>query len=239
MEPTDVSTDPGASAEAESPTLPPFWKRALDTFFSPGVMAEAVATRPTWLVPLLVGGLLVALQTYLIPADVWEAAFRQNMLAQGRDMPEGFAMSGNVLRISSVIGGALAWFVMTFLLAGIVTLIFAFFLGDEGRYRQYLSVMAHAWLIPASLGLLLVPLRIAQGNPQLNLSLATFLYFLEPGYLKGVLTVLDLTQLWGWAVVAQGVHTIDRRRSFGSAFAVLFGIVLVIALVMGRFIPTT
>lgn len=233
MEPYPEATDP------EAPPLPPFWKRAVDTVFSPGVMAEAVAARPAWFMALLVGASLVALQTFLVPAEIWEAQFRQNMLNQQQQMPEGFAMSGDLLRISGTIGGVLVWFVFSFLMAGVVTLIFAFFLGDEGRYTQYLSVMAHAWLIPAIAGLMLVPLRIAQGNPQLTLNLATFFYFLEPGYWKGVLTFLDLSQLWAWAVIAQGVHAIDRRRSFGSALTILLVLLLLMALAFGRFMPTT
>ncbi|MEQ9397917.1 MAG: YIP1 family protein [Longimicrobiales bacterium] len=233
MEPHAEATDP------EAPPLPPLWKRAVDTVFSPGAMAEAVAARPAWFMALLVGASLVALQTFLVPAEIWEAQFRQNMLNQQQQMPEGFAMSGDMLRISGTIGGVLVWFVFSFLMAGVVTLIFAFFLGDEGRYTQYLSVMAHAWLIPAIAGLMLVPLRIAQGNPQLTLNLATFFYFLEPGYWKGVLTFLDLSQLWAWAVIAQGVHVIDRRRSFGSALTILLVLLLLMALAFGRFMPTT
>lgn len=225
-------------AEPEAPPLPPFWKRFVDVFFSPGVVTEAVAARPAWFLPLLVGAILVALQSVLIPAEIYDAMFREQMLAQGREMPEEFAMGGNVMRISGMIGGVLFWFLYTALMAGVVTVIFAFFLGDEGGYKQYLAQMSHAWLIPAVVGLLLVPLRIAQENPQANLSLANFFFFLEPGYLKGVLTAMDLSQLWAWAVVAQGAHAIDRRRSFGSAFTILFGLMVVLALIFGRFLMT-
>ncbi len=254
MEPVDrTSQDPsapldeGSSLTVDSSLAPedgdgiavPLWRRIVDTFFSPGRMAEAVAARPTWAMALLIGGVLIALQTALIPVEIWESAMRAQLLSQGRELPEGFAMSGNLLRLSGLIGGILAWFVVTFILSGLVTLIFAFILGDEGRYTQYLAAMAHAWMIPAVIGLCLVPLRIAQEDPQLNLSLANFFFFLEPGYLKGVLKFLDLSQLWAWAVLAQGAHAVDPRRSYGSALTVLLGIFLCMALIFGRFIPVT
>lgn len=225
-------------AEPQAPALPPFWKRFVDTFFSPGAMSEAVAARPAWVVPLVVGGALLALQTFLIPPEIWEASFRQQMLESGRQMPDGFSMSGNLMRISGLVGGVVFWFLYSFLMAGVVTLIFAFILGDEGRFVQYLAIMAHAWLVPATLGLFMVPLRIAQENPQLNLSLVNFFYFLDDGYLRGVLTFMDLSQLWAWAIVAWGASIIDRRRGFGGALAIVMGMMLVLALIFGRFIPT-
>ena len=89
--------------------------------------------------------------------------------------------TGDVL---GMIGGLVFWFVYAFLMAGILATIFAFVLGDEGRYVQYLAVMSHAWIIPAAIGLLLVPLRISEQNPQLTLNLGTFFYFLPEGYLE-------------------------------------------------------
>ena len=76
-----------------------------------------------------------------------------------------------VMRISAVVAGPIMYCVMAFLFAGVATLVFSFILGDEGRYRQYLAVMSHAMLIPSFIGLLLVPLRIAEQNPQLTLNL--------------------------------------------------------------------
>ncbi|HUP52914.1 MAG TPA: hypothetical protein VM198_10585 [Longimicrobiales bacterium] len=50
--------------------------------------------------------------------------------------------------------------------------------------------------------------------------------------------MMDLTQIWSTLVVALGVHAIDPRRSFGNAAAILLGILLTFALVVGRFLPT-
>ena len=102
---------------------------------------------------------------------------------------------------------------------------------------QYLSVLSHAWLIPALVGLALVPLRISQGDPQLTLNVGTFFFFLPEGYLLRFLSLLDLSQIWAFLVVAQGAHAIDSRRSFGSAAAVLLGFLACMALALAPFAP--
>lgn len=230
-EETGVQPDPRDGPEgAAAPTLPPLHTRIVQVFFSPGALGEALAKNPAWAAALVVGALLVLGQTLLIPADVWDAAFREALMAQGREMPEGFAAGGTFMRVSAVVFGALGYLIMTFLFAGVVTLIFAFIMGDEGRYRQYLAVLGHAWLIPALIGFLLLPLKIAQQNPQFTLNLSSFLFFLPEGYLTKVATMLDLSQVWAWLVVAQGAHAIDKRRSFGSAAAVLMILVVVLAM---------
>lgn len=228
-----------ATRPAEAPDVPHpgLAKRLMDAFVSPGRMAEALARNPTWAAALVVGAVLIIAQTLLIPADIWEAVFREAALQRGSDVPEGFAMGGTFMRLSAVIGGGIMWFVFAFLMAGITTLIFAFILGDEGRYRQYLAVLAHAWVIPATVGVLLVPLKIMSENPQLTLNLGSFFFFLPSGYFLKVLTALDLSQIWAWLILAQGAHAIDSRRSFRSAAMILLGLALVMAMIFAPLMP--
>jgi hypothetical protein len=233
-----------ASSVAESssadpmPTAPILPRRLLDTFFSPGKMVEAVAREPRWLGALLVSIVLVAISTALIPPEMFAEVQRRAALERGISPPPMSDDTLRLIRIFSVAGSALAIAVISFVMSGLYTLVFAFILGDEGTYRQYLAVMVHAAVIPALLSLGLVPLRIQTGDPQFTLSVASFLYFLEPGYVLNVFRLLDLTQLWSSAVVALGVHQIDRRRSFGSAFTVLLLFTLAVALIIARFLPT-
>ncbi|NJD18408.1 MAG: hypothetical protein FIA95_03895 [Gemmatimonadetes bacterium] len=217
--------------EKESgPRLRPFPARVLQTFFDPAGLTDALAQRPVWGAAVALGAVLVVGQTLLIPGEVWDAMMRETMLRQGRPLPEGFTMGGGLMRISTLVFGTLGYLLVTFLLAGIITVVFAFVMGDEGKYRQYLSVMGHAWLIPGLLGLLLLPLKISQQNPQLTLNLGTFLFFLEEGYLSRVAKMLDLAQAWSWLVVARGAHAIHPRRSFASATVVVMVVFLVTAM---------
>ena len=224
-----ASTGAGAT---DAPGRRPFPMRVVQAFFSPGDLVETLARHPAWIMAVILGAVLVIGQTLLIPADVWDAAFRETLLRQGREMPAGFAAGGTLMRVTTLTFGTLGYFLITFLFAGIVTLIFAFILGDEGMYRQYLAVTGHAWLIPALVGFLLLPLKISQGNPQLTLNLSSFLFFVPEGYLSRVATMLDLSQAWAWLVVAQGAHAIDRRRSFASAAVILMVVFVILAMLL-------
>jgi hypothetical protein len=216
----------------EKNSLRPFPVRVLQTFFDPGALTEALAQRPVWAAAVILGAVLVVGQTLLIPADVWEAMMRETVLRSGREMPKGFSFGGNLMRISTLIFGTLGYFLITFLFAGIVALIFAFVLGDEARYRQYLAMVGHAWLIPGLVGFLLLPLKIYQQDPQLTLNLGSFLYFLPEGYLSRAAKMLDLSQAWAWLVVAQGAHAISPRRSFESAAVVVMVLFVITAMLL-------
>ena len=216
-----------------APMLP---RRLLDTLFSPGKLAADVAASPRWVGALLVSLALVALGTWLLPPELFAEAQRRAALERGVAMPPMTDRTLQMVRLGAVIGGPLAFGIISFVLSGLYTLIFAFILGDEGRYRQYLAIFAHASFIPALIGIPLVPLRISTGDAQFGLNLASFLPFLSDGYFLNVLRLMDLTQIWSSLVVALGAHAIDKRRSFASAAAILIGLQLAVALVIGRFL---
>ena len=196
---------------------------------------EAVAKNPVWVGALLVGAVLVALQTALIPFDMIMETQRQAALEAGRDMPEIPETFMNIMRYVTPVFGMIGTFLMTVVFAGLYWLIFSFVLGDEGRYRQYLAVGAHALFVPALIGLALVPLKIMTGDAQATLNLGSFLFFLPDGYWSNVFRLMDLTGIWSALIIAQGAHSIDAKRSFGSAAAILIAIVFIVALIFGIF----
>ena len=232
---------PTGSEETDSVdvvTIPGIHRRFLDTFFSPAKMTAYLTAEPRWVTALFLGVALTGLQVSLIPSEIWESLLRQQSLAQGGSpfpMPAWLMDSWGILTATVA-----AFFVLVFAVvgAGLLSVIFAFILGDEGSYRQYLAVTAHALFIPALVGLLITPLRIATQDPQLTLNLGSFFSFLPSGYWLGVLTAMDLTQIWSSLVIAQGAHSIDRRRSFRSAAVILLGMMFGMALLAGRFMPT-
>jgi hypothetical protein len=171
----------------------------------------------------------------LIPPELFIEAQREAALERGVELPEMTDRATLAMRIVIPATTVVATLAMSFFFAGLYTVIFAFVLGDEGRYVQYLAAVTHAWFIAALFGLLVTPLRISTGDPQLTLNLGSFFFFLPDGYFLNVLRVLDLTQIWSTLVIAQGAHAIDRRRSFGSAAAILLVILVGVALVFGRF----
>ena len=218
-------------------TIPGIHRRFVDTFFSPSKMNAYLAAEPRWVVALVVSVALMGLQVALIPSEVWESLIREQSLAQGGTplpMPDWVT---DWMGILAAVGAAMTTAIAIPIGAGFLTVIFAFVLGDEGSYRQYLAVTAHSFFIPALVGLLIIPLKIATQDPQLTLNLGSFFFFLPSGYWLGVLTAMDLIQIWSSLVIAQGAHCIDRRRSFRSAVVILLSLMLAMALIVGRFMP--
>jgi hypothetical protein len=218
-------------------STPPLARRLLDVFFSPAKVTAVLAKDPRWVGALLVSLVLVALATWLVPAEILVEAQRRVALDRGVDPPPLTDRTLQLIRVGSIIGAPVMVALLLFAFAGIYTVIFAFVLGDEGKFKQYLAVLAHASFIPSLLALPLVPLRISTGDPQLSLNLSSLLPFLSSGYLLNVLRLMDLTQIWSSLVVAVGAHQVDRRRSFMSAAAILIGLQLAVALVFAALIP--
>ena len=231
------NTDGVGATEPEQPEIPSLISRLLNVFLSPGKVMETVARHPLWAGALVVGVALVALQTVLIPFDLIMSAQRQAVLESGRDMPEMPETFMNVMRFVTPVLATIGVSLLTFISAGLYWLIFSFVLGDEGRYRQYLAVGAHALFVPAVIGVALVPLKIITADPQATLNLGLFLFFVSDGYWADVFRLMDLTGIWSALIIAQGAHSIDSRRSFGSAAAVMIGITLAFALIFAIFQP--
>lgn len=224
-----------SSAGPSFPSLP---VRLFKVFFSPGELFEALRARPVWFGAMAVGAVLVAVSMAIIPMELWEEMLREQAMEQsmrtGQPVPDNFGATSNVVRVFSIIGPLITLFIWAFLFTGIVTFIFAFIMGDEGTYKQYLSVVCHGMFIGAIGGLLITPLRIIEQDIQLTLSLGTFFAFGE-GYLSRVLRMMDLFQLWASAVMAIGVTKIYPRRSLKSALIVFIGLFLAVALLFGLF----
>lgn len=224
-----------AARDAASP-LPSLPVRLVQTVVSPGKMSEAVAAHPRWIGALLVCAVLFALSQALIPMELLEEMQRRVALRSGRPVPEIPESARTVIRVVSIVAPAVAFILMSFVMAGINTFIYAFVLGDEGAYKQYLAIGVHAAVITALAQVLLAPARIAAEDPQLTINLGTFLLFLPEGFISNVFRMADVSQIWASLVVAMGAHAIDRRRSFASAAAIQMAIVLVVALAFGWFI---
>ncbi|MDX1492877.1 MAG: YIP1 family protein [Longimicrobiales bacterium] len=222
-------------SDEHAAALPPLHVRLVWVFVSPGKLMDRLAETPRWLAAMFVSAFLVGLAVALTPPELMMEVQRQAIIERGGELPQVSDEAMQVMRIVFPVVSALSTIVFTFVFAGVYTVIFAFLLGDEGRYSQYLAAVAHAWFIAALFGLLVTPLRIATGDPQYTLNLASFFFFLPDGYLYNVFRALDLTQIWSTLVIAQGIHSIDRRRSFTSAAVILLSILVAFALIIARF----
>ncbi|MEE2845291.1 MAG: YIP1 family protein [Gemmatimonadota bacterium] len=234
-EQTEVAVEASEAEDAVGSELPSLPNRVLNVFLSPGKLMDAIAQTPAVTGALGTAAFLIAVSTLLIPAEMMAETMRQAALdAGGQAPPEAFM---NAMRYITPVMAMISIVVVTFISAGLYWLVFSFVLGDDGRYRQYLAVGAHALLVPAIIGLALVPLKVMTEDPAATLNLGLFAPFLEDGYLGNVLRILDITGIWSALIVAQGAHSIDPKRSFGSAAVVTLGITLVFALIFASFVP--
>jgi hypothetical protein len=219
-------------AEKPIPSLP---ARLAKVFFSPGELFAALKERPVWGGAMLVAAVVVGLAMALIPTDMWIEIARNSMIESGQEVPPGFESAGGIVRFFSILGPIIMTPVMMFVLAGVMTLVFSFLAGGEGRYKQFLSVVAHASIISAVGALITVPLKLAQGDPSVTLSLGTFFTFLEDGYFLRVLKMLDLFALWSYVVMAIGVTKMDPKRSMGFALGFFLVFAVGFALLFASF----
>lgn len=227
--------DGGAGAPAEVPSL---FRRLVDVFVSPGRLFETLRSRPVWVGALVLGGALVVASALVVPTELYEEMMREQFQRSSQDMPEGFEMSGTIPKVFGAVGGFIWWMVFAALISGVVTLVFGFMLGDEGRFKQYLSVTTHALLIMAVGSLLVTPLRIMGGDLQMSFSVGTFAVFVEEEtFLRTLLNALDLFMLWGFAVLGLGVSKLDPDRGWVGPTAFLWGVAVAVAAVFAAVMP--
>lgn len=218
---TDATPDHASSRSAG--------RRLLDVFVSPGELFASFGPSAPWVGPLIVATLLTAAAAVLIPAELYEQQIRDQLTAEqgaaGVD-PESMAMYG---RIFGVLGTLIAQPLMIFLSAAILLLFFRVGFGGEANFRQHLAVSSHAAMIPAVGALLTVPLQIARGDVQTQLSLSLLTPFLEAdSILFRVLNGISVFSLWWLVVLALGASIVNRRPSWGISFGVLFAAYLLV-----------
>lgn len=206
---------------------PGLFSRYVQVFFSPDDLFQGLRPRPYWVGAVLLGSGLAAAGVMLLPPDIMLATAREQSLAVGQPLPPGLEDLVGVFRYIAGAATFVFWPLGLAMYAGVVTVIFAFLLGHEGTYKQYLAVVAHAQLVTATAGVLVAPLRIAMEDAQVLISLGSFAPFLEPGYLLRFLSLVDLFGIWAWLLVGLGAARIARKKSWavGCVFVLMIPVV--------------
>lgn len=208
--------------------------RLINVFVSPGKLMDQLAAQPKWVGIILLTTIVSGVTAALVPADLIVETVRRQMIAQGLDVTEFGDAQMNALRYGRIPGAVIFALLLQFGIAALYAVIFSFVLGDDGRYGQYLAAVSHGWFIPVLFSVLLLPLMIRTENLELRLTVDVFIAsFFEPGLLRNVAKLLDLTVIWSILVIAQGAHAIDERRSFASAAVIMLTIFLLYALGVG------
>lgn len=214
------------------PSLPLRWIRVV---VSPGTLFDALRHDPKWAGALVAGALVVTLSVYAIPGEVWQEMARARMLEAGAEVPPEMAGGGGFFRAFALVASVVFWFLWAFVLSGVVTLVFAFVLGDAVSWTQVMSGVSHALLVVALGGVVTLPLKLVRRDPAVGLSVGTFVPGAE-GWLAAFLQGLDLFALWSYVILGVAVSRFAPGRSAGSAVAVLVGLSVAAAALLA-FVP--
>jgi hypothetical protein len=200
----------------ESP-LPSLPVRLGQVIVSPRALFDALSRRPAWGGAVLLGAFLLLLGAGLTPPELLLNTMRERLLERGQVMPPGLEDRLAMIRVGGAVGASVAWVIMMGFSAGLVTVVFGLLFGHGGTLRQYLAVVSHAHLIAAASVVLILPLRMATQDAQVLLSLGSFAFFLEEGYLLRMLSLVDLFGLWAWMLVGLGVSRVGRKDAWVGA----------------------
>ncbi len=218
-------------SDASPRPLPGLPRRVLAVFVSPGQLFEQLRDKPVWGGAMLLLVVLNLVMMFLLPAELFEEQVRRSLEGAGNEMSDSAIETAvTVGRFAGIAMAGVMGAVGTFAIGAIMFFVFGTLLGDNGRYRHYLSVCAHALLISSVGGLVQVPLRRLQGDMEVTLSLGTFAPFLEEGFLLTFLNAIGLFGLWVAMLMALGVTRIQPGRSWGGAFTIILGLFCVFAL---------
>ena len=207
--------------------------RMVEVFFSPGNLFLALQKRPVWFWVLAITAVTAALTVWFIPEEAWNNMFREQFLASGQVSEGELPQMGTPGLIGATIAAMVSVFLISVLISAVTFGVFVFLFGDQGTFKQHLSIVAHAGVVTLLGALVALPLRITQLDPQLTLSVGTLFPFLPDGYFYNVLQSLDLFALWAAILTALGVSLLDSRRTWGSAASVTVGLAVVFALAVG------
>lgn len=210
-----------------APSLP---RRIGALLFAPSDLFAALRDDPRWLGALVLGVILVAVTNTLIPVELYQETLVRIQLESGDPTSEAVDVGtfAAVQKWSSVIGTVLFWPIVVTFFTSVVTVVFGFLLGDRAGFRQYFSVVAHAALVLAIGGLIVLPLRILQRDFTATLNVGLFLPF-EEGMAADFFKAFDLFLIWFLVLVGLGAHQLDERRSASAVTTTLLGLVAMVA----------
>jgi hypothetical protein len=219
-----MSGTDGMDQKADGPGLV---GRYIRVFISPDMLFQALRRRTVWAGAMLMESCLMLAGTVLMLPELTIATLRERALEKGRAFPPRLADRMELLRFADAAGAFIFWALLLTIFAGLVTLFFAFLVGHQRTFLQYLAVVVHVHLISATSTVLLLPLRIVAEDAQVLLSLGSFAVFLEPGYLLQFLSFLDLSGL--------GVARICRKESWAGGVVIVMIIPVTMAAVIAIF----
>ncbi len=207
-----------------------FFQRLTGVVISPGRVMEELAEKPRVLFPILLMAFAPAIFIFSrlsLFKDMIRESMQLGLQQQNVQLTaEQIEMSINISAISTPIILPiiliLAWLTASAVILGIMKI-----LKGEGVYKQYLSVSGYALVIPVISVVLNFIISFFSGKLITEFSPALFIQNISGsynlGFLKGLLSGLDIFTLWGLAVTCIGFKTISRLEG-KKVYLTVFGL---------------
>ena len=222
--------------------------RMLGVLTSPADTFRSIVAHPRWLGVMVVVTVAIAgLQFGLLSTEAGQQALLDQQVRQLESfgmtvsdqqyegMQKGVANGRYFAAGATLVIGPL----MTLVISGILYAVFNAGLGGNARFKQVLSVVSHAGVVPLLSALFATPLNYVRESMTSPTTLAVFLPMLEEGSLAGrFLGLIDLFLIWWVVVLAIGLAVLYMRRTgpiLTGLLSVYVLIVGVIAVVMSAF----
>ena len=242
-----------ASEEAAAPRN--FFSRLIGVFFSPGETFPEMARAPRALAPIIALALLFGISSVFLASRgvTWEKIAEQQSqkaLASGRmseeqaeQQREGIRKMAPVMKIVMPLGAAIWAVVMVFVFAGLAKL-WSMMLGIENKYMPLVSATTYAMLAVyiASTVILVVlvfikPVDEFDWTNPIGSNLAALLTAVGveglPGFVKGLLSYVDVFYIWKVVLIAIGCAAVSHKLKTSSAMVHAGIVACVIALIGG------
>jgi len=207
--------------------------RIRDTFVAPTRLAEQVQGVAPWLDVLLISTLVAVVAVATLPDEVFVEQMRDAVTRRGQpvDITSPPALVARWGRYLAMLATIATHPILAFTVAGGITVLFSIVGGGRGTYRDFLSLTAHASLIPALGSVAAIAVRLAAGIG----ADATWTALLPrpaeaPNLIAATLLGVDPFILWMLVVIAVGATVLDPRRSRMGASLLLIGVYVTLLL---------
>ncbi|UCE23954.1 MAG: YIP1 family protein [Candidatus Zixiibacteriota bacterium] len=194
------------------------FKGIVQVFYQPAAFFQQLRNEPKVLVPYILLAILFTI-FFVSLADLFlqmqlESPQLQAQL-QGQPPTEQIKQ---ILKMQTMIGGPIFLLLMPLVAAALAALVGNFFMGHKARFKQILSVMLYASVIPAVGSLLLIPMMLAKGSALVSFSLGVLAAGQGPDSILYVaLSKIDLFIIW--EIIAAGIglaaiYGIPRNKGY-------------------------
>lgn len=209
-----------------------FIQRFIGVFVSPSETMENLVVKPRILLPFLMIALAKTIIN-LLRYPLYEESVRIKL----EKLEELYAANNIKLPVQELSAVAkkglltdpLAMLLLWVVISAIVFWIMKIFKG-QGKYKQYLSVSGHTYLIAVLALIVSCIASFFTGSLVLDTSLAAFFPKLKGEYLYGIFKGIDLFMIWMIIVAGIGVNKISKV-SYTKIYSVFFGLYTVVVLI--------